>query len=136
MQRSVAVVKNKTVKPNVIKLISGYIDFTTAAFAVMGFLLSRSIIVDSVAPLGIAFFICASKIDKYKIPVFISTLLGILLSSNDFGNVAKYAVCLTIFMAMNKKLKLSDSIAKVAFIGAIILLPISIGQAFFSNRYV
>ncbi|MFN1808655.1 hypothetical protein ACK2IE_11350 [Clostridioides difficile] len=55
MQRSVAVVKNKTVKPNVIKLISGYIDFTTAAFAVMGFLLSRSIIVDSVAPLGIAF---------------------------------------------------------------------------------
>ncbi len=29
MQRSVAVVKNKTVKPNVIKLISGYIDFTT-----------------------------------------------------------------------------------------------------------
>lgn len=39
MQRSVAVVKNKTVKPNVIKLISGYIDFTTAAFAVMGFYL-------------------------------------------------------------------------------------------------
>ncbi|MGO1042419.1 stage II sporulation protein E [Clostridioides difficile] len=136
MQRSVAVVKSKTVKPNVIKLISGYIDFTTAAFAVMGFLLSRSIIVDSVAPLGIAFFICASKIDKYKIPVFISTLIGILLSFNDFGNVAKYAVCLTIFMALNKKLKLLDSIAKVAFIGAIVLLPISMGQAFFSNRCV
>lgn len=119
--------KNKIVKLNVIKLISGYIDFIMVVFVVMGFLFSRFIIVDFVVFLGIVFFICVLKIDKYKIFVFILILLGILLLFNDFGNVVKYVVCFIIFMVMNKKLKLLDLIVKVVFIGVIILFLIFMG---------
>lgn len=128
MQRSEAVLKSKP--------IGLKIELTTIIFMVMGFLLSRSILIDSMAPLGVAFFVYLSRLDRYKIPVFIGTLTGILLSLNDVTYIAKYSVCLIILLLISKKIKEVNSIPKLALIGTAILLPISIGQALLSSSYM
>lgn len=128
MQRSEAVLKSKP--------IGLKIELTTIIFMVMGFLLSRSILIDSMAPLGVAFFVYLSRLDRYKIPVFIGTLTGILLSLNDVTYIAKYSVCLIILLLISKKIKEVNSIPKLALIGTAILLPISIGQALLSSNYM
>ena len=58
-------------------------DSKTFIFMIIGFLLSRSILIDGIAPLGLAFFLYICKVDKYRIPVYIATLAGTLLSSNE-----------------------------------------------------
>lgn len=128
MQRSEAILKSKP--------IGLKIELTTIIFMVMGFLLSRSILIDSMAPLGVAFFVYLSRLDRYKIPVFIGTLTGILLSLNDVTYIAKYSVCLIILLLISKKIKEVNSIPKLALIGTAILLPISIGQALLSSNYM
>ncbi|MCR8746045.1 stage II sporulation protein E [Romboutsia lituseburensis] len=135
MEKSAVSIKSRSFNLNHIK-ISKYIDFNTAMFMAMGFLLSRSMLIGSIAPLGIAFFLYVSKIDRYKIPVFISTLLGILLSANSMSYILKYSLCLIIFMVINKTIKQINSVWKIALIGAFVLLPISIGQALLSNKYL
>ena len=135
MQRSAVAVKGKSLNQNHVN-ISKYIDSNTIIFVIMGFLLSRSTLIESVAPLGVAFFVYISKLDKYKIPVFISTLMGVIFSSNDMVYIIKYAVCLIIFMLISKKLKEINSTPKLALIGTAIILPISIGQALLSSRYM
>ncbi|RDY26638.1 stage II sporulation protein E, partial [Romboutsia weinsteinii] len=135
MQRSAPTIKNKNFSTSNIK-IDRYIDFNTIMFVLMGFLLSRSILIGAVAPLGVAFFICIAKIDKYRIPVFLSALMGIILSFNNTVYMIKYAVCLMIFMIISKKLKEINSTSRMALIGTAIVLPISIGQALLSNRTV
>lgn len=128
MQRSEAILKSKP--------IGLKIELTTIIFMVMGFLLSRSILIDYMAPLGVAFFVYLSRLDRYKIPVFIGTLAGILLSLNDVTYIAKYSVCLIILLLISKKIKEVNSIPKLALIGTAILLPISIGQALLSSSYM
>lgn len=135
MQRNATAIKDKSLKSYDIK-IGKYIDSNTVIFAIMAFLLSRSILVESIAPLGVAFYIYISKFDRYKIPVFILTLGGILLSNNDLGSIIKYSICLVIILAISKKLKQVNSTMKVAIICSMILLPISIGQAFLSSKYI
>ncbi|MEG1284402.1 MAG: stage II sporulation protein E [Romboutsia sp.] len=129
MQRSEMLLKNN-------KSIGLKLDTITIIFMIMGFLLSRSILVESMAPLGVAFFIYISKVDRYKIPVFMGTLMGILLSLNDTVYIIKYSVCLVLFMIMSKKLKEINSLPKVALIGSLVVLFISVGQAFLSSRYM
>ena len=135
MEKTIASTKNKKIEMNNIK-ISRYIDSNTIIFSIMGFLLSKSILIGSIAPLGIAFFLYISRIERYKIPVFISTLIGIALSGNSMPYIIKYCVCMMIFMSISKKIKSIDSIVRLAFIGSAILIPISIGQAFLSDRYI
>lgn len=135
MEKSAVSIKSRSLNLNYIK-ISRYIDFNTMMFMVMGFLLSRSMLIGSIAPLGIAFFLYVSKVERYKIPVFISTLLGILLSTNSMSYILKYSLCLIIFMVINKTIKQINSVWKIALIGAFVLLPISIGQALLSNKYL
>lgn len=134
MQKSQAI-GSKSLASNNIK-ISKYIDSTTIIFMLMGFLLSRSILIDSMAPLGVAFFVYISRIDRYKIPVFISTLMGILLSLNDITYIAKYSVCLIIFLLISKKVKEINSIPKLSLIGTAVILPISMGQSLLSSKYM
>ncbi len=135
MEKTIASMKNKKIEMNNIR-ISRYIDSNTITFSIMGFLLSKSILIGSIAPLGIAFFLYISRIERYKIPVFISTLIGIALSGNNMPYIIKYCVCMMIFMSISKKIKSIDSIVRLAFIGSSIVIPISIGQAFLSDRYI
>lgn len=128
MQRSEAVFRSKP--------IGLKFELVTIIFVIMGFLLSRSILIDTMAPLGVAFFVYISQLDRYKVPVFIGTLSGILLSLNDVTYIAKYSICLIILMLISKKIKEVNSIPKLALVGTAILLPISIGQALLSSRYM
>ena len=98
MEKTINSLKHKNVNLNNIR-ISRFVDANTIIFIMMGFLLSRSLLIDSIAPLGIAFFICISKFDRYKYPVFISTLLGIMLSGfisyiTFKQTIKKYTICI------------------------------------------
>ena len=124
MERNGAAVKNRGINLNKLK-INKYINTKTAIFMLLGFFLSRFTIVDGVAPFGIAFFLFFVKLDQYKYQVFLSTLLGILLSFNDISSVAKYSICLVIIFAFSNKIKKLDSVAKISLLGAVILLPMS-----------
>ena len=81
------------------------IDSNTIILCIIGFLLSRSMVVDNIAPLGISFFICVSSVNRYKIPVLISTLLGTILSTNQTSNIIKYALCLIIITLISSSIK-------------------------------
>ena len=113
-----------------------YINPSLIIFSLMSFFLSRSILIGSIAPLGIAFFLGMSKLERYRIPLFISTLAGIILSGNSIAYIVKYIVCLTIFMIISNKIKNNNSYFKIAFIGAFIVFPISLGQVILSNKYL
>ena len=67
-----------------------YINPSLIIFSLMSFFLSRSILIGSIAPLGIAFFLGMSKLERYRIPLFISTLAGIMLSGNSIAYIVKY----------------------------------------------
>ena len=136
MERDGTAVKNKTMNLNKIKL-NRYINIKTVIFILLGFFLSRFTIVDGVAPFGIAFFLFFIKFDQYKYPVFLSTLAGVLLSFNDISSVIKYSICLVIILIFSNKIKKLDSISKISLLGAIILLPMSLGEvAYYSNNNV
>lgn len=136
MERDGTAVKSKGVNLNKLK-INKYINTKVAIFMLLGFFLSRFIIVDSVAPFGIAFFMLFVKLDKYKYQVFLSTLLGILLSFNNISSIAKYSICLIIILVFSNRMKKINSIAKISLIGAAILLPMSLGQvAYYGNKNI
>ena len=136
MERDGTAVKNKTMNLNKIKL-NRYINIKTVIFMLLGFFLSRFTIVDGVAPFGIPFFLFFIKFDQHKYPVFLSTLARVLLSFNDITSVIKYSICLVIILIFSNKIKKLDSISKISLLGAIILLPMSLGEvAYYSNNNV
>ena len=128
MERDGAAVKNGSVNLNKLK-INKYIDTRSTIFMLLGFFLSRFIIVDIVGRFGIAFFLFFIKFDRYKYQVFISTLAGILLSFNDITSIVKYSICLVIILALSNKMRKIDSIAKISMLGALILLTLSLVQS-------
>ena len=91
MERNGTAIKNRIVNLHKIN-INRYINTKTIIFMMMGFFLSRFTIVDNVAPFGIAFYLFFVKLDRYKYPVFISTLAGILLSFNEISSDRKSVV--------------------------------------------
>lgn len=133
---SISIPNNKISAEKVHINLLNYIDSNIIIFSLIGFLLSRSILIGFIAPLGIAFFLGIVKIERYRIPVFISTLGGIILSGNSTPHVLKYIVCLAIFMIISNKIKNVNSYLKLACIGAFIIFPISIGQVMLSDKYV
>lgn len=130
-----AVIKNKTSNFSNLKF-SKIFDSKCIIFMVMGFLLSRSILIDGVAPLGLAFFLYICKFDKYKIPVFISILLGTLLSFNEVAIIAKYIICISIIMILSNKIKQVSELVKLSLIGAGITLPVSLIFTLFTNKSI
>ena len=136
MDRDGVAVKSRGFNLNKIK-INKYINTKTAIFMLLGFFLSRFTIVDGVAPFGIAFFLFFVKLDQYKYQVFLSTLVGTLLSFNDISYIVKYSICLVIILAFSNKIKKLDSVAKISLLGAVILLPMSLGQtAYYGNKNI
>ena len=133
MERDGAAIKSRGFNINKIR-IDKYMNYKTAIFMAIGFLLSRFTIVDEISPFGIAFFLFFIKLDYYKYPVFLSTLLGVLLSSNNISSIIKYSVCLMVILSISNNLKKNDSMLRISLIGALILLPISLGQAAYSNN--
>ncbi len=133
MERDGAAIKSRGFNINKIR-IDKYMNYKTAIFMAIGFLLSRFTIVDEISPFGIAFFLFFIKLDYYKYPVFLSTLLGVLLSSNNISSIIKYSVCLVVILSISNNLKKNDSMLRISLIGALILLPISLGQAAYSNK--
>lgn len=117
--------KNKGFNTSNFKL-SKMMDSKTIIFMIIGFLLSRTVIIDEIAPLGLAFFLYICKIDKYKVPVFLSILIGTLLSFNEMAIIAKYIVLLMMIIVLSRKIKEITSLLKLSLVGALILLPISI----------
>ena len=69
-----------------------YIDSNVIIFSLIGFLLSRTILIGSIAPLGIAFFLGISKVERYRIPIFISTIIGVISSGNSIPYILKYII--------------------------------------------
>ncbi|WP_122640628.1 stage II sporulation protein E [Romboutsia sp. Marseille-P6047] len=135
MEKTLSSLKRKHMSLNNLG-ISRFVDANTIVFIIMGFLLSRSILIDSIAPLGLAFFICISKFDRYKYPVFVSTLLGIISSGNDTGSIFKYSIALVTVLLISSQLKKVPSILKVSIVGMFILLATSIGQALIGSKYI
>ena len=136
MDRDGVAVKSRGFNLNKIK-INKYLNTKTAIFMLLGFFLSRFTIVDGVAPFGIAFFLFFVKLDQYKYQVFLSTLVGTLLSFNDISYIVKYSICLVIILAFSNKIKKLDSVAKISLLGAVILLPMSLGQtAYYGNKNI
>lgn len=133
MERDGAAIKSRGFNINKIR-IDKYMNYKTAIFMAIGFLLSRFTIVDEISPFGIAFFLFFIKLDYYKYPVFLSTLLGVLLSSNNISSIIKYSLCLVVILSISNNLKKNDSMLRISLIGALILLPISLGQAAYSNN--
>ena len=136
MERDGVAVKNRSINISKFK-INKYIDTKTMIFMLIGFFLSRLTLVDGVAPFGLAFFLFFVKLDKYKYQVFLATLAGVLLSFNDISSVAKYSICLIIILAFSNKIKKLDSIAKISLLGAVILIPMSLGQiSYYGNNNI
>ena len=135
MERTINSLKSRDVKLSNIR-ISKFFDTNTIIFILMGFLLSRSLLIDSMAPLGVAFFLCICKFDRYKYPVFTSTLLGIVLSGNSTSAIFKYSIALTAILAFSIYLKKIPSIFKISIVGVSILLAISIGQTLVGSKYI
>ena len=126
-------IKNKSFNASNFKL-SKMVDSKTIIFMIIGFLLSRSVLIDGIAPLGLAFFLYICKLDKYKVPVFLSVLVGTLLSFNDMAIVAKYIICLTIIMILSSRIKEITSLLKLSLVGVLITLPVSIICACVTDR--
>ena len=105
MERDGIAVKSKSINLNKLK-INKYIDTKVVIFMLLGFFLSRLTIVDGVAPFGIAFFLFFVKLDKYKYQVFLSTLLGVILSFNDMPSMAKYSICLVIILIFSNNIRI------------------------------
>ena len=126
-------IKNKSFNASNFKL-SKMVDSKTIIFMIIGFLLSRSVLIDGIAPLGLAFFLYICKLDKYKVPVFLSVLVGTLLSFNDMSIVAKYIICLTIIMILSIRIKEITSLLKLSLVGVLIRLPVSIICACVTDR--
>ncbi|WP_278246350.1 hypothetical protein [Metaclostridioides mangenotii] len=131
MQRSAAVLEKNYLKTSNYKILGKYISLTTISFMIMGLLLSRSILVESIAPLGIAFFICMVKWDRYKVPVFASTILGTILSANSTLFIAKYCVCLTLIMLLSSRLKKIEGTPLLALVGAGWFYPSRLDKGYF-----
>ncbi|MGM9531091.1 stage II sporulation protein E, partial [Intestinibacter sp.] len=119
-----ATIKNKGFNYSNLKL-SKMFDSKVVIFMIIGFLLSRSILIDGIAPLGLAFFLYICRFDKYKVQVFIAVLLGTLLSFNEVSIIAKYVVCASIIMIFSKKIKEVTELLKLSLIGFLIVLPVS-----------
>ena len=116
MERDGTAIKNKNVNYNNKIKINKYINHKVVIFTVIGFLLSRFTLVDNVAPFGIAFFLFLAKINPYKIPVFLGTLLGTILSFNDITSIVKYSICLIIILLVSKKISKVESVAKISIL--------------------
>ena len=134
MQRSVVVSNRKIDLKNTMKI--NLSDSNTIILCLIGFLLSRAMVVDNIAPLGVAFFLCVSKLDKYRLPVFVSTLAGTLLSFNQASNIIKYSMCIIIMHFIANNIKNIKSINKISMIGMLIIMPLSIGQAIVFGNYI
>lgn len=59
MDKTINSLKSKDIRLNDVR-ISKFVDANTIIFIIMGFLLSRSTLIDYIAPLGFAFFICVT----------------------------------------------------------------------------
>ncbi|MGL5329960.1 MAG: stage II sporulation protein E [Peptostreptococcaceae bacterium] len=135
MEKTMSSFKSKDIKLNNVR-ISKLIDANTIIFVLMGFLLSRSLLIDSIAPLGIAFFICTIKFDRYKYPVFISTLMGIILSGNSTASILKYSIVLITILAISNRLNKITSIFKLSIFCVGILLAVSVGQVLVNSKQI
>lgn len=116
--------------------INNYASSTIIMLCFMGFLLSRAIIVDSIAPLGVAFYLYICKVKKYNIPVFIGVMLGTMLSFNQPSYIIKYAICITIIFVFSSVIRKINSITKVAAIGLAMLILSSILQVVLIDIYI
>ena len=134
MQRSISVDKRNLVFKSMGQV--NFLDKNILVLCLFGFLLSRAMVLDNIAPLGVAFFLCVSIIDKYKVPVFVATLTGTILSFNQTSNIIKYLICIVTIQIISSHIKSIKSINKISIIGSLIMFPISIGQAFLFGGYV
>ncbi|MGL4796448.1 MAG: stage II sporulation protein E [Paraclostridium sp.] len=135
MEKSIVLEKQKSIDFRNLKEIK-LTDSNTIILCIIGFLLSRSMVVDNIAPLGVAFFLCVSSINRYKIPVLITTLLGTMLSANQTSNIIKYAICLIIITLISSSIKKIKSTNKLSLIGMLIVTPLSLGQALMMGGYI
>lgn len=135
MEKSIRIEKQKSIDFKNLKEIQ-LTDSTTIILCIIGFLLSRSMVIDNIAPLGVAFFLCVASVNRYKIPVLITTIVGTLLSANQTSNIIKYSLCLIIITIISSNIKKIKSINKLSIIGMLIITPLSMGQALITGGYI
>ena len=133
MSKISAISKNNNVK-NID--ITNFISFDIVLLSIIGFLISKAMIIGNLSPLSLAFFAGNIKIYKHKICVFISCIIGILLSSNSSLNIIKYILAMSIFMVISDRIKNIDSKLKLSSVVTLIILPISLFQIILSKMYL
>lgn len=135
MEKSIRIDKQKVVDLKNLKEVK-ITDSNTIILCIIGFLLSRSMVVDNIAPLGVAFFLCVANTNRYRIPVLLTTLLGTILSSNQTSSIIKYVLCLIIITIISSNIKKIKSINKLSLIGMLVVTPLSMGQALTTGGYI
>ena len=135
MQKSIAINTKGTVKAKDFPKLN-QINSTVIILSLIGFLLSRAVIVDAVAPLGIAYYLYISRVKKYSIPVFLSVALGIMSTGNIGSHTIKYMAALVLIGILTKPIRNITSIFKVAFIGLVVMIISAMGQAVISGSYM
>lgn len=133
MSKIQAIPKNNNVK-NID--ITNFISFDIVLLSIIGFLLSKATIIGNIAPLSLAFFAGNIKIYKYRICVFVSSIIGILLSSNSTLNNLKYILAMSVLMFISDKIKNIDSKIKLSSVVTLVILPISLLQIILSKMYL
>ncbi|MGL5716051.1 MAG: stage II sporulation protein E [Paraclostridium sp.] len=134
MEKSISINKSNDVNIKKLKNIE-FTNYNLITLCIIGFLISRSMVVDNIAPLGVAFFLCIVNSNRYSIPILISTLAGTILSTNDLSNIIKYVLCLVIITLITSNIKKVKSINKLSLISVVIITPISLGRAFIMGSY-
>ncbi|MDR1774060.1 MAG: stage II sporulation protein E [Clostridioides sp.] len=125
MEKNTAVIDKKSIKRNLFIGLMKYFTVNTLVFMCISFLLSKSIVVYQIAPLGIAFFVCMQKYDRYRMPIFISTMIGILLSNNLNSYIIKYSICAVFFLLFGRIIRKSKNIFMLSSIYGVVVFLVA-----------
>ena len=111
------------------------IDAKTIFIAIVGFLLSRSMIIGLFVPFGMALFVVSIKLNKYKITIFTTVLLGTLTADVNFESKIKYIGIMLIFTMMSRYIRKCKSNISLASFTMSIMIALSTIQIVLTKAY-
>ena len=103
---------------------------------ILGFLLGRAVVIDNLGPFGIAYFAYMCRHKSYKVPVFFSIAIGIMLSHNGHSSLKYILTLMVLYLISSKIIKENISTIKIACIGAFVSALVSIVYSFATGVYM
>ncbi|KXZ40591.1 stage II sporulation protein E [Alkalithermobacter thermoalcaliphilus JW-YL-7 = DSM 7308] len=105
-------------------------------FGVLGFLLGRAVLIDTLGPFGISYFAYMCKLKRYKVPVFFFISLGIMFSHQG-SNALRYIISLFIMYLISSNINLEKKkVFNIALFGFIINMLVSITFSIVKGIYI